>query len=247
METIQGQRTKLELISYSHGSIRVPLAQALNYTPKITARTINEFDNLEAAMIVTTYDSTDVTFDYFDSDSKLVDAIFADSNPAATVVVDDPSDYRRVYLMANVKALNTGKIFASILAKACVAKGAPYTEPVLEEAKVTRDLTGTNCIKVKGSAMYYQRMLASSPAVSVYQQAVPPNINVDLKFPGSGPFTVTNAKTALQFDGVNYYAVVLKNGVEVTTGFTMTSTTFTVPTSPATTDIWEAYYLYADV
>jgi len=245
METIQGVRTKLELVSYSHGSVRVPLAQAFNYTPKITARTINEFDNLEAAMIVTTYDSTDVTFDYFDSDSNLVDAMFADSSPAASIVVDDPSDYRRVYLMANVKALNTGKIFASVIAKACVAKGAPYTEPVLEEAKVTRDLTGTNCIKIKGAAMHYQRMLANS--TTAFQQVVPPNVKLDLKFPSSGPFTVTNTKNAVQFDGVNYFVVVLKNGVEVTTGFTMTSTTFTVPTAPAATDVWEAYYLYADV
>ena len=248
METIQGVRTKLGLVSFSHGAIRIPLAQNFNYTPSITQRTISEFDNLEAAQVVTTFDGVDLTFDYLDSDSKLVEAMFADVDPASAVVHDDPSNYKQVYIFANVKGLTDGLIFASILAKGCKTKGAPYSEPVKEEASITRDLSGTNVIKFKGSAIYYQRILADTPAVGVYEQAVPPNMNLDLNFAAISPYAATLVETAINcpYTGT-YYAVVLKNGVEVTTGFTMTATTFTVAAAPATTDIWEVFYLYADV
>ena len=257
METIQGVRTKLVLVSGTHGAIRVPLAQSFNYTPKITERTINEFDNLEAALVVTTFDGVDVTFDYLDSDSKLVDASFADVNPASAVIVDDPSDYQQVNLFANMKSLSTGKIFASILAKGCRCKGAPYTEPVKEEARISRDLSGTNVLKIKGAAILYTRILANTPNASVYDQAIPPNAYADQNFSGySGGSGVSGysgarialAKTALVSDGASGYALyVLKNGVEAeATGYTMTSTTFEAIGEPLTTDVWEVFSLYAD-
>ena len=244
METIQGVRTKVEVVSYSHGSVRVPLAQSFNYTPRFTERTINEFDNLEAALVVTTYDGVDITFDYLDSDSKLVEAMFADVDPAGTTVVDDPTDYRKVYIVVNVKGLETGTIFASIFAKACRTKGAPYTEPVKEEARVTRDLSGTNCIKIKGAALMYQRILPAVPDAGTYIQAVPPNIKTDL-YLTADTYATGYPEIPLQYDG-NYYVCVLKNGVEVTTGFTMTIDTFTLDVAPDDADVWEIFYPYDD-
>jgi len=246
METIQGVRTKLVLVSGTHGAIRIPLAQSFNYTPRITERTINEFDNLEAAQVVTTFDGVDVTFDYLDTDSKLVDACFADADPTSDIIVDDPTNYQQVNLFANMKSLTTGKIFASVLAKSCRAKGSPYTEPVKEEARVTRDLSGTNVLKIKGAAILYTRILAATPAVTVYDQAIPPNAYTDLNFAGTTPFEATLAKTALSYNG-SYALWVLKNGVEVTTGFTATATKFEVAAEPATTDVWEVFTLYEDV
>jgi len=270
MESIQGVRTKLVLVSQNHGAIRVPLAQSLNYTPKLTERTINEFDNLEAAQIVTTFDGVDATFDYLDSDSNLVDAMFADVDPLGNVIVDDPSNYKKVYAYANMKGLESGKIFAAVLIKNARAKGSPYTEPVKEEARVTRDLSATNVLKIKGQAIYYQRMLAAAPAGTVYVQAIPPNVNVDLNFAQCGwgisgwsgysgsvsgysgasgidLYEVFNTKTAVKYDGTNYDLLVLKNGVEVTTGYMMDAANFMVLGTPATTDVWEVFYLYTDV
>jgi hypothetical protein len=247
METIQGVRTKLIVVSYSHGTIRVPLAQSFNYTPRLTERTINEFDNLEAAQIVTSFDGVDITFDYLDSDSKLVEAMFADVDPDSDAIVDDPTSYKKVYVFANMKGLESTKIFASVLAKGCRTKGAPYTEPVKEEAKVTRDLSGTNVLKIKGAAVQYERILAHTPDVSVYEQVIPPNAYADLNFPDSpGPYEITHAEDALSTNG-KYYLVVLKNGSEVITGFTATATKFTVADAPAATDVWEVYTAYLDV
>ena len=89
--------------------------QKFNITPRITERTINEFDDLEPALIVTNYEAVDCTFEYVDSDSNLVDAAINDQDPTATVVVDDPSAYQPFNLFANSKSLTTGKIFASTL------------------------------------------------------------------------------------------------------------------------------------
>ena len=244
MEVMQGIRTKLVLVSFSHGAVRIPLAQTLNYTPKITERNINEFDNLEVALIVTTYDGADMTFDYLESDSKVVDAMFADISPTSDIVIDDPSNYMPVTLFANVKTLESGKIFASILAKSCKTKGAPYTEPVLEEAKVTRDMSGLNIVKLKGVVLLYSRVLAPSPDAGVYLQTVPPNAYSDGNFNGGNAYTW--AQTAVAING-SYVVHALLNGYEVTTGFTATSSGVTLDDAPADTDVWEFFTAYQDV
>lgn len=243
METIQGVRTKLIIVSYAHGAIRVPLAQSFNYTPRITERTINEFDNLEAAQIVTTFDGVDVTFDYLDSDSKLVDSMFADTDPEDDMIVDDPTNYKKVQVFANMKGLESGKIFASVLAKMCRAKGSPYTEPVKEEARVTRDCSGTNVLKIKGAALQYERILANAPS-GVFEQGAA-NAYADLNFPATTPFEITHVETALTYGG-SFALWVVKNGVEVTSGFTATAAKFTVSSAPAASDVWEVYTMYLD-
>lgn len=251
MELIQGVRTKLVLVSATHGAVRVPLAQSLNYTPKLTERNINEFDNLEIAQVVTTFDGVDVTFDYLDSDSKYVDAMFADVSPAAAVVIDDPSNYKKVNAFANLKGLDSGKIVASILVKSARAKGAPYTEPVKEEAKVTRDLSANNVIKVKGKAIKYDRFVASGwSGAGTYGQSVPPNDSSDIVLPGTSGYSGALSKTAVPYDGASGYDLyVLKNGSDVTgvSGYEMTSGVFSVDVAPGSGDVWEVFYLYTDV
>lgn len=251
MELIQGVRTKVVLVSDTHGAVRVPLAQSFNYTPKMTERNINEFDNLEVAQVITTYDGSDVTFDYLDSDSKLVDAMFADVNPASTAVLDDPSNYKLVTVFANMKGIDTGKIVSSVLCKACRAKGSPYTEPVKEEAKVTRDLSATNTIKVKGAAILYTRIHLAT-GYSGYSQAIPPNAYTDTVSGISGYSGCTTgfAETLIPYDGVSGYDFyVLKNGTDVTgeVGYTMTASGFTITDVPAATDVWEVFGLYQDL
>src|SRR3972149_4048626 len=115
-ETVVGTRTKLEITSKSHGIVRVPLAQAFDYTPRYDERTIFEFDNSEAALVVTSYNGAEVRFDYFDSDSKLVDAMLNDVDPGSTITVHDPSILKGIHCILNVRN-EDGKIFQSIIAK----------------------------------------------------------------------------------------------------------------------------------
>jgi hypothetical protein len=126
-----------------------------------------------------------------------------------------------------------------------MAKGSPQTEPVKEEKRVTRDLTGLNVINLKGAGIYYQRMVAAAPAASVYIQAIPPNAYTDLHISAVTSFKVSNARDALLVGG-SYALYVLKNGVEATTGYTMSRDFFHVTAAPATTDVWEVFYAFDD-
>lgn len=247
-ETVVGTRTKLELISVTHGSIRVPLAQSFDYTPNFTERTIFEFDNDEAALVVTSFDGVDIRYDYLDSDSKLVDAALNDLDPGATVTVHDPSVLTETNVIVNVRD-ESGLIFQSVIAKGVRVTGVSSTEPVREESTITVDGAATNVLRLKGAALLYSRILASVPDASVYDQVIPPNSSTDQNFAGSTPFKITLDKTAQAIDDAGTLAVlVLKNGEVVTTGFTLTTTEFTVADpGPATTDVWEVVTAYLDV
>lgn len=245
MDTIQGLRTKVVLVSFSHGSVRIGLQQTLNITPRFTERTISEFDNLEPALIVTTYEATDCTFEYLDSDSKLVDAAVNNQDPGATVVVDDPSAYQPLTLFVNSKSLTSGKIFASTLVSGCMVKGSPQTEPVKEEKRITRDLTGLNVLNIKGAGIYYQRMISETPSTSVHLQTVPPNAYPDLNFTAGVDKYVNNTKDALLVNSA-YALLVLKNGVAVTTGYVMNKYYFHVTDALLSTDVWEVFYAFDD-
>lgn len=247
-ETVVGTRTKLELISETHGSIRVPLAQSFDYTPNFTERTIFEFDNDEAALVVTSFDGVDIRFDYLDSDSKLVDAALNDLDPGSTVTVHDPSVLKESNIILNVRG-EDGLIFQSVIAKGVRISGISSTEPVREESTITIDGAATNVLRLKGAALLYSRILANTPDASVYDQVVPPNSSTDQNFAVSTPFKITLDKTAQAIDDAGTLAVlVLKNSEVVTTGFTITTTEFTVDDpGPLATDIWEVVTAYLDV
>lgn len=246
-ETVVGTRTKLLLVSKTHGIIRVPLAQSFDYTPRFTERTLFEFDNAEAALVVSSFDGVDIRFDYFDSDSKLVDASINDLDPGASVTVHDPSVMKKLNVILNVKG-EDGLIFQSIIAKEVRVKGITATEPVREESRVTVDGAAINVLRIKGAAMLYSRILAFAPDASVYDQVVPPNADTDQNFPVSTPFEITLDKASVVIDGgTKRDVIVLKNGEIETTGWTLTSTKFTLDDEPLDTDIWEVVTAYTDV
>jgi hypothetical protein len=247
-ETVVGTRTKLELVSKSHGIVRVPLAQSFDYTPRYDERTIFEFDNNEAALVVTSYNGAEVRFDYFDSDSKLVDAMLNDVDPGSAITVHDPSILKGIHCILNVRN-EDGKIFQSIIAKSVRVRGVAAVEPVREESRITVDGTATNVLRLKGAGLLYSRILASVPAGSVYLQAVPPNSDTDQNFPLLTPWEVTldEPSEEVEIDNVMRRDImVLKNGVQTDTGWTLTATKFTLTSAPATTDVWEVVTAYLD-
>lgn len=245
-DTVVGTRTKLELISESHGAIRVPLAQSFDYTPLFTERKIFEFDNDEAKLVVTQFDGVDLRFNYLDTDSKLVDASLNDLDPGASVTEHDPSVLKEVNIILNVKD-EDGVIFQSILAKGVRIKGAATTEPVREESVITIDGGATNVLRYKGAALLYTRILADTPDASVYTQSIPPNSASDKNFPAVADYKITLDETAVAINEAGDLAVlVLKNGEEVDTGFTLTATEFEIDSAPAATDVWEVITAYVD-
>jgi hypothetical protein len=223
------------------------LAQSFSYTPRFTERTINEFDRLEAAAVLISFDGIDVRFDYFDTDSKVVDAALNDLDPTG-VVINDPSNLKMIQIILNIRD-SAGNIFESIFCRDVRIKGQGSEEPVKEESRITVDGSGTNVIRIKRHGILYTRILADSPASSVYQQSLANgNSRLDKNFPATAPFEVNldNPAVDLPTDfGFGTKALqVRKNGVPVTTGYTLTANKFSIPTAPANTDVWEVVTIY---
>jgi hypothetical protein len=164
IEFIYGTQTKLELISQTHGAVKVPLAQNFDYTPAFDERRLFEFDRADAVAIVTNFNGVEIRFDHFDSISKLVDAMVNDVDPAATAIVDDPSQYKDLNIMLNIRSKTTNLIFQSVLAKNVRLSGAAATEPVREEAAIARSGSATNVLRLKGVALEYNRLLRDGSA-----------------------------------------------------------------------------------
>lgn len=245
IETVEGRRTLLEIVSQTYGAIRVPLAQQFQFTPDYQERRIFEFDNLEAAATVSTYNGCTVQFDYFNSDSKLVEAALNDQDPGSSVVVRDPSNLSEVYIMLNMRKQVDGKIFKSVLVKAVKINGYDTSEPVVEEARTTVAGVATNVLEFEGAGLLYTRILAATPDMAVYEQSIPPNSRADDNFPAMSTFDVTLAEDAVSING-SFAVLVRKNGAVVTTGYTVTATTFTVAVEPEDTDVWEVWTAYLD-
>lgn len=245
METVIGTRTKLELISQTHGAIRVPLAQSFDYTPRYSERTIFEFDRTEAVLVVTTFDGVDIRFDYFDTDSKLVDSVLNDLDPGADVTLHDPSTLREFQVMLNMRSEVTGLIFQSVFAHGCRVRGVAAAEPVREESRITVDVAAENVRRIKGAAIQYARFLAATPGMDVYEQAVPPNSQTDIAMTmGDTVGTFANTNVAINEDG-DFGLLVLLDGNELDAGaYTLTSTTITLDTAldaDSVLEVWTAY------
>ena len=214
IETIYGTSAKLSLVSQAHGSVRVPLNQNFDYTPRFTSKTIFEFDRTDAALVVSLFEGADVKFEYLDTESKLVDSCINDVDPASTVVVDDPSTYSEINIYLNIKN-SLGKIFQSVLAKGVKVKGSATTEPVRDESRITRDCEALNVLRIKGGAIAYTRAITlSSTAFS--QGAANDSVDVatnEITTPGSS--IVTLAKEPEVVNGTKRYLLVLINGTDI--------------------------------
>lgn len=245
IEVIYGTGTKLSLVSQSHGSIRVPLNQNFDYTPRFTAKTIFEFDRTDAALSIATYEGTDVRFEHLDTDSKLVDAAVNDQDPGASIVVDDPSDYREVQIFLNFKN-SAGVIFQSVLAKGVKIKGSATTEPVRDESRITRDGEALNVQRIKGAAIEYSRAVGSTPG---FAQGAANDSDDITRTDGmsNSTYTLVNAFDALP--NGNDYLLALVNGTDNESldspyGISIMGSTVTITPALGATDIFELFTVY---
>lgn len=213
IETVLGTNTKLVLVSQSHGSVRVPLNQNFDYTPRYTSKTIFEFDRTDAAINISLFEGADVRFEYLDTASKLVDAAVNDADPAADIVVDDPADYKEINIFANVKN-SLGVIFQSVLAKGVRIKGSATTEPVREESRITREGDALNVLRVKGGAIEYTRALTT--ASTAFDQGAANDgtdkVTDEITTPGSSIVILDNDPELLASG--ERYLLVLVNGTD---------------------------------
>lgn len=251
IEFVVGTYTKLELISSTHGAVRVPLAQNFDYTPAFDERRIFEFDTADAVAIVTNFNGTEVRFDHFDTDSKLVDAMVNDVDPGATAILDDPSHYQDLHIVLNVRKKSDSKIFQSILARSVRLNGAASTEPVREEATIARSGVATNLYRLKGVALEYTRALRSGSSAfaqgssnSHSDKTATLNVSVYEWDVDNTPQTVKANDPDLNNKAL---ILVLKNGSEYT-GASLAGSTISIPSADfGANDVFEAFTTYLDV
>lgn len=254
IETIIGTNAKLVLVSQTHGSVRVPLNQNFDYTPRFTAKTIFEFDRTDAALSISLFEGVDIKFEHLDSDSKKVDAAINDVDPAADIVVDDPSKYSTIQAYVNIKN-SLGTIFQAVLAKGVTIKGSATTEPVRDESRITRDGEALNCQRIKGGAIEYNR--AKTTGSSAFAQGTANDssdvVSDETTTPGSS-LVLLNSEPQLLASGKRYLLALL-NGTDVseldsppTIVFSSSprSANRTVTITPAltNTDVFEIFTVY---
>jgi type III secretion system FlhB-like substrate exporter len=251
IETIYGTNAKLSLVSQQHGSIRVPLNQNFDYTPRFTSKTIFEFDRTDAALVVSLFEGADVRFEYLDTESKLVDSCINDVDPASAIVVDDPATYSEINIYLNIKN-SLGKIFQSVLAMGVKVKGSATTEPVRDESRITRDCEALNVLRIKGGAIEYTR--AKTAASTAFAQGTANNSTDVVAAPSSpvGSSIVTLAHEPEVARNTNRYLVILLNGTDIsemdsppTVVFSgVDNTTVTVTPNLEVTDVLELFTVY---
>lgn len=252
VEVIYGFNTKLSLVSQTHGAIRVPLNQNFDYTPRFTAKTIFEFDRLDAALIVSLFEGADIRFEHLDTDSKLVDAAVNDQNPGAAIVEDDPSNYKEINIFLNTKN-SLGKIFQCVIAKGVRLKGSATTEPVRDESRITRDGESLNVLRIKGGAMEYNRALTATSTAFAQGSANDATdvVSDESTTPGSSIVTLTNAPEVIPSTGTRYVLILL-NGTDIslldsppTVAFSGTGNKkVTVTPAITDTDVLEIFSVY---
>jgi len=251
IEFIAGTQTKIELISQSHGAVRVPLAQNFDYTPSFEERRIFEFDSADAVAVVTNFNGVEVRFDHFDTHNQLVDAVVNDLDPAATALADDPSLYKEVTIMLNIRSKDTNLIFQSVLAKAVRLTGAASAEPVRTESTISRSGVAINVLRLKGVALEYSRALRSGSTAFPQGSA---NSNVDkvaaLNLTNYEITLINTPQVVVANDpAINGTALihVLKNGNKYT-GATISASKILIPSADfGANDVFEAWTTYLDV
>jgi hypothetical protein len=176
-------------------------------------------------------------------------------DPAATATVDDPSQYKDLCIVVNVRKKSDNTIFQSILCKGVRLTGAAVSEPVRDEATISRSGIAINVLRLKGVGLEYTRALRASSTAFPQGAA---NSKVDVVAEpntGTGPVTayhwsVTNTPQTVSASDADLdgkaLILVLKNGAEYV-GATLTGSVISVPAADfGANDVFEAFTSYID-
>ena len=156
-----GQLAQIRVVSQSHGIIRPNMVTGVDWTPKISGKEIAEFDNVENALIYTTFDGATGKMAYEQSNQGLMEALLMDTDPSAAQVWTCPTQFKPFTYFENWKGPD-GKIKGSALLKECHVTGDPFTSTVKEAAKGTLDFMFKNAHRFLGLAIQYVRARANT-------------------------------------------------------------------------------------
>ena len=138
-----GMDTKINLGSFSHGRLRVPLAQTCSFTPKLTTAIVGEFDNRFPVMTYGTYEGCTTSFEHFLADTGDVNAMIMDTNPAAVIqpMIEPLAVMNETRLWVNYYSPKLGYQYGCDYANHLVLSGGPNTQTIKDPTKL-RNLPG---------------------------------------------------------------------------------------------------------
>ncbi len=232
--------------SYSHGIKQFPTLSSVAIDPTTKEETVTEMGTPYGVLTVQFYEKFTTQIEYVSTDDDTIPAMFMDTAPStaqASVYAPHLTYQCPGTIYGNQTHMTSGKIFQAFVG-AQVMGVLTKKQSGNDSEKVTIKGTGTQLYVVNAAgangtgAIQYNRMVAGSPPYST---------SVDVTFAGSAA-TLTQTAVAWPLPGTGgltqNYLLVLKNGKPITSGFTVSGTSFTLGTAPAATDVWEAYYVY---
>lgn len=169
-----GQRMAVRMVGKSFGQQRPSLLDSADWTPNLSITTIMEFDNLNPALIYSTFDDASIKMSYPQNNQGIIESVLADVDPTSDAFMVNPSQMVPFTVYANMRGLD-GIIKGSWLVRDITPNANPFTGTVKDAAKRTLDGKGLQGLLFHGLAIAYTRfrgatVLVAPPAALVLGQ-----------------------------------------------------------------------------
>lgn len=254
--TAKGKLNQIYVISKTHGSaclststasnhqlIPVPIVSSFGINPKMSAETIPQMGNLNAALTVPEYTDVEVTFDIMETDLFQLQAAIQDVSPTTTQFTISPDTLltSELTFFGNQYSEATGGIIASYVVGGVSLTSMSETQDTAKSKKIAFKGTGIIYRSNLGLAIDYARFTNSSPSY-----ATPYDVVLTAGTTGTlNNVTATTPTGPLpNFASTTYngYNLILLNGFPVTNNVTVTGQTFTVAASGQANAVYEIFY-----
>lgn len=244
----RGLQHAIWLVSFSHGRAQLPVVSAISIDPQGKEEVVGEMGTPYGVLTVQFYDKVSFQVDYTTTDDDTTPSLVMDTVPSSAQgsVYAPHLTYQAPFsLFGNQTHMTSGKIFQGFVVAQCMG---------LLTKKQSKE--GNEQVSIKGTGTQVWIVNANRTAANVdgaidYNRGVaasPPYATTEDKTFSANAITLNKAAVAFPLPGTGgltqNYVLVLKNGKPVTTGFTISGSTFTLSVAPAATDVWEVFTVY---
>lgn len=229
-----GKKTKPWIVSQSFGRYREPLIQTVSITREMTVELIPEFDNVNMAASVRTYNGSKAAFEYVSSQNTNIESMVMNTNPLLPIVMFDPAQTGQVDVLFTDKGINSGTSYSS----------RALFGGKLSSNTISEDTKGAMKKNMAFDFIQEKEIINGQISYSRFTQVATFITADDIAFSGGAGTFATPLKAMTNTDGTTIIAMWIKfNGFPVmdTTQYAITTTTFTPTTAPVSGDVWEVF------
>lgn len=229
-----GKKTKPWIVSQSYGRYRGPLIQTVTITREQTVDMLPEFDNVNMAASVRTYNGTKATLDYVASQNTSIESMVMNTNPLLPIVMFDPAQTAAVDVVYSDKGINSGTTYSSRALFGGRLDASTISEDTKSAMKKNMGFSFIQEKEIINGQIQYTRFTQSASFVTAD----------DVAFAGGAGTFPTSCVAQTNTDGTTILALWVKlNGLPVTdtTQYVITTTTFTPTVAPTSGTVWEVF------